>query len=171
MRGARRSGLVGLVAGLLAAASAPAAAQNQRTSLTVTGLPLSVTSTVADDFEAGFVSLGTFTFTVDLTTNAGRPPGFVDRVTTVAVRCGSPCPTSGTLPVGALQWRRGDQVTWTPLSTAWADVETRAATFNGSNDPWSNTVAWRYLVSWTGSPPTALPTTWQLELQLTVTAP
>jgi hypothetical protein len=142
---------------------------NRRTSLTVTGLPLSATTTTAADFDANAVSIGSFSFTVDLTTNAGGG-GFSPRVTTVDVRCGSPCPASGTLPVGALEWRRSDLGTWNALTTAYATVESRTATFNGTDDPWGNTIFWRYALSWASSPPTAA-TAFYLQLQLTVAAP
>lgn len=153
---------------LLATLAAAAGAQGgRRTFLYVNGLPLTVTGTTAAHFDAGFVSLGALTFTVDLTANT---PNFSPRRTRVAIRCTAPCPATGTLPAGALQWRRGDLGTWTGLTTAFAFVEERLSYWNGANDPWSNTVEFRYLLSWTGTPPT--PTTqFRVELQLTVTAP
>ena len=80
-------------------------AQGRRTDLTVTGLPFTVTQTTPADFDAGFVILGTLTFTVDATSNQ---PSFSPRVTTVNVRCFAPCPSTGTLNASRLQWRRGD---------------------------------------------------------------
>ncbi|WKW11959.1 hypothetical protein Strain138_001230 [Pseudogemmatithrix spongiicola] len=153
---------------LLVVLSGRIGAQNRRTVLTVSGLPLSVTNPTATDFEAGSVSLGSSTFSVDLTTNVGG--GFPVRVTTVNVRCQTACPNSGTLPVSALQWRRSDLGTWNTLTTGFALVETRTATFNGTNDPWSNSIFWRYLLSWTGTPPTAA-TQFRIDFQLVVTAP
>jgi hypothetical protein len=161
-----------LVLSLIAAVSSPGDAEaqgNRRTTLATTGFPISATSTTPVDYDAGFVAIGSTTFTVNLTTNAGGG-GFSPRVTTVRVRCGSPCPASGTLPVSGLEWRRSDLGTWTPLTTAFADVEVRTATFNGTNDPWSNSLFWRYALTWAGVPPTAQ-TQYFIEFQLQVTAP
>ena len=142
---------------------------NRRTVLTLTGLPQSVATTTAADFEANAVAIGSFAFSVDLTTNSGGG-GFSPRVTTVAVRCGTPCPASGTLPVSALEWRRSDLSTWNVLTTSYADIEVRTATFNGTNDPWGNTVFWRYALNWATNPPTAA-TSFYVQVQLTVAAP
>jgi hypothetical protein len=142
---------------------------NRRTTLAVTGLPLTATTTMATDFDAGSISLGSVAFTVDLTTNSGGG-GFSPRVTTVQLRCGAPCPASGTLAVGSLEWRRADLGTWNALTTTYVTVESRTATFNGTDDPWGNSVFWRYLLAWTSNPPTAA-TEWRLEFQLTVSAP
>lgn len=142
---------------------------NRRTNLTTTGFPISATTTTPVDYDAGFVAIGSTGFTVDLRTNTGAG-GFSPRVTTVRVRCGSPCPASGALPVSGLEWRRSDLGVWTPLTTAFADVEARTATFNGTNDPWSNSIVWRYALTWAGVPPTAQ-TQYFIEFQLQVTAP
>lgn len=142
---------------------------NRRTNLTVTGLPLSVATTTTADFDALAVAIGSLSFTVDLTTNSGGG-GFSPRSTTVFVRCGTPCPALGTLPVGALEWRRSDLGTWNPLTTAFVAIENRTATFGGTNDPWSNTVFWRYALAWASTPPT-LATAFYLQFQLTVAAP
>ena len=159
-----------VVAAVALALGAPSAVESQgrRTVLSVTGLPLTVTSTTAADFDAGSVTLGSAVFTVDLTTNSGG--GFSPRLTTVDVRCGTPCPASGTLAAGSLQWRRNDLGVWNALTTTFVFVEQRTATFNGTNDPWSNTLFWRYVVSWTGNPPAAA-TAFYLEFQLTVATP
>jgi hypothetical protein len=157
-----------MVGALAVSAAAPARAQGgRRTALAVTGLPFTVTQTTPSDFDAGSVILGTLTFTVDATANT---PVFSPRATTVNVRCFAPCPASGTLNAAALQWRRGDLGTWNTLTTTLALVETRNVTFNGANDPWSNTIQFRYLLSWAGTPPTAA-TQFRVELELVVAAP
>lgn len=158
--------LLALASGAIASLEAQG---NRRTNLTVTGLPLSVATTTTADFDALSVAIGSFSFTVDLTTNSGGA-GFSPRSTTVQVRCGTPCPATGTLAVESLQWRRSDLGTWNPLTTAYVTVENRTATFGGANDPWSNTVFWRYALSWTAHPPTAA-TAFYLQFQLTVAAP
>lgn len=142
---------------------------NRRTNLTTTGFPIGATTTTPVDYDAEFVSIGSTSFTVDLRTNAGGG-GFSPRETTVRVRCGTPCPASGTLAVSGLEWRRADLGAWNPLTTAFADVEERVATFNGANDPWSNSLFWRYALTWTGTPPTAQ-TQFYIEFQLQVLAP
>ncbi len=142
---------------------------NRRTNLTTTGFPVTATTTTPVDYDAGFVAIGSTGFTVDLRTNTGGG-GFSPRVTTVRVRCGSPCPASGTLPVSGLEWRRADLGVWIPLTTAFAEVEARTATFNGTNDPWSNSIFWRYALTWAGTPPTA-ETQYYIEWELQVTAP
>lgn len=151
---------------LIASVAAVAQAQgNRRTVLAITGLPLSATSTSPNDFDAGSVSVGSHAFSVDLTTNTGGA-GFSPRQTTVNVRCAAGCPAD----VTNLQWRRNDLGTWNTLTTTFAQVETRTATFNGTNDPWNNTLFWRYLLNWTSSPPAAA-VTFLIEFQLVVTAP
>ncbi len=155
---------VGLSCAFLAAR--PAAAQ-RNTVLAVTGLPLQVTTTTANDFDANAVILGTFAFTVNLTSNS---PSFTPRQTTVQVRCESPCPNTGTLQETSLQWRRIDLGTWNTLTTGYSTIEVRDAVYNGTNDPWGNSVQWRYNISWTGTPPTAL-TRWRIRLRLQVAAP
>lgn len=156
------------VLALVAGAAGGLDAQNRRTVLTISGLPLAAANPTATDFDNGSVSVGSSSFSVDLTTNAGG--GFPVRVTTVQVRCQSPCPNSGTLPLASLQWRRADLGTWNTLTTTFVTVETRTATFGGTNDPWSNSVFWRYNLSWTTRPPVADTEYW-IDFQLVVTAP
>lgn len=168
--GARRRTTLLLLVVATACLSGRADAQgNRRTNLTTTGFPIAATTTTPVDYDAGFIAIGSTGFTVDLRTNSGAG-GFSPRVTIVRVRCGSPCPASGTLPVSGLEWRRADLGVWNPLTTAFVEIETRTATFNGADDPWSNSVFWRYALSWTGTPPTAQ-TQYFLEFELQVTAP
>lgn len=150
--------------------SALMAQGQRRTQLNVLTAPVTVATTTALDFDAGSVALGSMGFQVDLTQNSGGG-GFSPRVTTVNIRCAVPCPTSGSLAVSNLQWRRNDLGTWNTLSTTYAFVESRTATWQGTNDPWSNSVFFRYLLSWTGSPPTAAVTQFTIDVQLVVTAP
>jgi hypothetical protein len=152
---------------LLAALATTTATAQARTTLSVAGWPLTATSTSAADFENGFVPLGSTTFTVDLIA-ANRP--LETRLTTVEVQCVPACPRSGTLPLLGLQWRRDDQATWTALTTAYALVESRVATFTGANDPWSRTMHWRYALTWAGVPPTAA-SEFRVSFRLVVAAP
>ena len=155
-----------LSAGLLAAAARDAGAQ-RRTSLAISGWPLTTTSTSANDFEAGFVLLGATSFTVDAVSNT---PAFTLRSTTVSVQCVPACPRGGTLPLAGVQWRRNDQATWNTLTTAYVAIETRTLSFGGVNDPWSQTVQWRYALNWATNGPTAA-SQFRIRFRLTVAAP
>jgi len=150
-------------------ASGLSAQGNRRTEMTIAGFPLTSTSATPTEYDAGSVTLGSTTISVNLTTNSGAG-GFSPRVTTVSVRCNTPCPATGTLAAAGLQWRRSDLGTWNAISTVFNLVETRTATFNGTNDPWSNTIFWRYVLTWTGVPPTAA-TSYYIQFQLQVSAP
>lgn len=157
-----------LAALLLVAASVgsahEASAQGRRTTLTLSGFPLTASTTTTDEFDNGFSALGSTSFTVDLTTNNNA--SFLNRRTTVSIACAAPCPAGSS----NLQWRRADQATWNTLTTTFVTVEERVATFGGANDPWGNTLAWRYLLSWTGSPPTAAQQ-FRIQMQLITSAP
>lgn len=141
---------------------------NRRTNITITGFPLTVPSTTIAQFDAAAIIIGNTTFTIDLRTNTGAG-GFSPRVTTVRVNCLAPCPTTGTLPVGGLQWRRTDLATWNALSTTPVVVEARTAAFNGANDPWSNSMQWRYAANWTTTAPGT--SSFRIQYELVVTAP
>jgi hypothetical protein len=159
---------VGAILGLLLLSQRAEGQGSRRTNLTITGFPLSVASTTIAQFDAAAILIGSTTFTVDLRTNNGGG-GFSPRVTTVQVNCLAPCPATGTLPVGSLQWRRTDLAAWSPLTTAPVTVETRTAAFNGANDPWSNSMQWRYAANWENTPPGAA--SFRIQYQLVVTAP
>lgn len=150
---------------LLAGVSPLSAQGNRRTVLTVTGFPLTVATTSADDFTTGSISFGSTSFSVDLTTNSGGG-GFSPRVTTVNVLCAAGCP--GT--VAQVQWRRADLGVWNSLTTAPVFIEARTATFSGTNDPWSRSVEWRYLLVWATTPPAA-EVSFPISFELVVTAP
>lgn len=166
---ARPFGLRAAALGLALATAYPGLADAQRrTQLNITNFPRVVTTTSATDFDAGSVSLGTTAFTVEGTSNF---PAFSPRETTVQVQCvAGQCPNTGALPVGNLQWRRDDLGTWNTLTTSYVTIETRDLVYNGANDPWGNTLHWRYLVSWTGTPP-QVETRWRVRFRLVVAPP
>ncbi len=146
--------------------STPASAQgNRRTNITVTGTPMTVTETTTTDFDAGSVTVGAVNYVVDLRTNSGQG-GFSPRVTTVNVRCGPACAGN----FARLQWRRNDLGTWNTLTTAYVTVESRTAEFDGINDPWNNSMIFRYQLGYAVDPPSG-PTAYTLQFQLVVTAP
>lgn len=167
----RRVRVAGFVAALgVALLAAPSAARAQFffTRMTVADFPLTNTGPTILDFDAGSVSLGSTAYSVELLLNFFG--SFSPRVTAVAVRCNTPCPASGTAPVARLQWRRADLATWNTLTTTFVNIETRTATFGGTNDPWSNAMFWRYQLSYTAVPPMAA-TQFNIQFQLQVTAP
>lgn len=145
-------------------ATTAGAQTNRLTLLTMSGFPLAGSEATILDVNVGSIALGTTSFTVDLTSNAGA--GFATRSTSVSIGCALPCPAE----VANLQWRLSTSGTWQTLSTTYVPIETVIATFNGANDPWSRTLVWRYVLSWTGSPPLAT-TQFPIAMQLTVTAP
>jgi len=153
-----------LLAALTALAPRAAAAQTIR--LTLNGWPLTAPATDGAAFEAGFVLIGTTSFTVDVTV-----PG-LRRATTVQVECRGGCPQNGggNLPLTGLQWRRADQSGWTTLTEDYVDIETRNVNFLLENDPWSQTMYWRYLLDWTANPPSPN-STFRIRFRLLVTAP
>ena len=59
----------------------------------------------------------------------------------------------GTKPIGDLQWRRGDLATWNSLTTTNSTVESKTMLRNLTNDPYSNTIFFRALLSWSGDGP------------------
>ena len=149
--------------GLLLASALPAQT-NRLTVLTMGGFPLTAPTASPTDFDAGSIIVGSTTFTVDITSSTGG--SWNNRTATVAVACGAGCP--GT--VTNLQWRRSDLGTWNTLSATFVNVQARSMVFNGTNDPWTATMVWRYNLSWTGSPPTAAQQ-FPILLRMTITSP
>ena len=152
---------------LIAMVHAPAEAQ--RTALTVSGFPVAFTTPTAAELTAGSVTSSTATmFVVDATTGT-----IGNRTTTVWIRCQTPCPASGTKPASTLRWRRADLATWNPITTTDVMVESRVVVYNiligGSNDPWSNSIYWQFLVDWTNDSPGS--NTFNIIMTLTVTYP
>lgn len=156
---------------LIALVPALAAAQgNKRTTLTTTGFPLSATTNTTTDFDAGSTTIGNTTFTVNLTTNSGQG-GFSPRVTTVNVRCNTPCPASGTA-AATLEFRNvTTSGAWTGLTTTFQQIDSRTVAYgNAAQEPYTVTVGWRYGLTWTGNPPAAA-TAFYIQFELVVTAP
>jgi hypothetical protein len=138
-----------------------------RIELQATGLPLAFPVVSGADYAAGSVLA---TSPTEYTVESNRGPAGLTRRTTVHVRCGTPCPNSGSLSAERLQWRRGDQQNWTTLATTNQLVEERILTRRGANDPWSGTIHWRYLLDWTQVP--ALSSgTFPIIITLTLSAP
>ena len=155
--------LIGL--GLL---NGPANAQG-RTGFTVSGFPITFPAPTAAELTAGSItSANAITFTVDPQT--GSP---AQRTTTISIRCQAPCPQSGTKAMGTLRWRRADQAIWNALTTSDVVIESRPVFRNqplpASNDPWSNSLYWQFLVDWMNDTPGT--STFNIVMTLTVTSP
>lgn len=140
----------------------PAAAQNPRTSLTLTGGTVTFPAPTANDYVAGFLNSATgVTFTVDATS------GNQSHTTTVLIRATSASLGGGKV-IGDLQWRRSDLAIWTSITATNAQIEQRVQVRNGLNDPWSNTVFFRLLLNWTTDAPATYTANYQITLSQTV---
>lgn len=155
------------VAALAATLLFPCALAAQGTvALTVTGGPVAFAAPAAADFNNGSIaSTGSVSYSV---ATSGGPPG-TSHTSTVSIRA-----TTGTLggtkPVSDLQWNRADQAgVWNGLSTSNAQVEQRTIVRKGTNDPWSNSVSFRMLLSYANDVPGSYSTS--LVITLTVTTP
>jgi hypothetical protein len=156
---------------LIAALLQPGAAHAQRTRITVSGFPINFPSPTGADFDAGFITSTTgITFSVDAMSGTTQ-----QRTSTVMIRCGVPCPTTGTKSVSQLKWRRADLGTWNVLTTTDVLVESRLV-YRGqplpaSNDPWSNTLYFQFALSWLNDPPATIQNSYNIIMTLSVTVP
>src|SRR5688572_31158613 len=133
----------------------------QRTSLTLAGGTVTFAAPTAADYEAGYIDSPTgVTFTIDAQTGLAR-------TTTISIRSASASLGSGKL-IGDLQWRRSDLTTWNSMTLTDAQVEQRVVVRNLSNDPWSNTIFFRTLLSWTSDGPATYSANYQITLSQTV---
>lgn len=133
----------------------------QKTTLTVTGGTITFPAPTAADYVAGFVnSTGGATFTINSTNGA-------QRTTTVSIRSTSASLGNGKL-IGDLQWRRSDLATWNSITLTDTQVEQRVVINNALNDPWSNTIFFRMVLSWTTDAPATYAANYQITLSQTV---
>jgi len=102
-------------------------------------------------------------FTLDVTGGTKT-----NRTTIVAIRSAS-ASLGGGKPLSDLQWRRADLGTWNTMTTTNVTIESRTVKINTTNDPWSNTVFFRILLSWATDPPATYSA--NLVFTLTVTTP
>ena len=144
-RRANAAGRLSLLLGLVFFAS-PLAAQS--TTLALGGSIITFTAPTATDYVNGYVYSATgVLFTVNATSDAGQA-----MMTTVAIKSTSANLGNGKL-LADLQWRRSDLATWNSITLANVNVEARSQTYNGLNDPWSNTIFFRMKLSWTTDAP------------------
>jgi len=133
--------------------------------LTLSQTPNKFPAPAVADYIAGFIANPTgILYTVNVTGG----PASQSRTTTVSIRSSS-ASLGGGKALSDLEWRRSDLVTWNPMTTSDATVESRQARRNGTNDPWSNTLFLRMLLSWTTDAPATY--TAGLVVTLTVTSP
>lgn len=136
-----------------------------RERLRITGAPVSFPAPTVTDYNNGFLPAGgTLTYTVSGT---GGGNG-ISHTSTVSVRA-----TTGTLggtkAITDLQWRRADLSTWNPMTTTAAQIEQRLIVRRGANDPWSNQIFLRMLLSYANDGPGTHSAT--LVFTLTITTP
>jgi hypothetical protein len=118
----------------------------QKTDIAVTGGTVTFPAPTVTDFVNGYVdATAGVTFTINATTGTSR-------TTTVSVRSTSANLGGGKL-IGDLQWRRSDLATWNSISLTDAQVEQRIVIRNSLNDPWSNTIFFRMVLTWATDAP------------------
>jgi hypothetical protein len=160
LRRSFRGGSVGATISLaLILCASPLAAQ--KTILALTGATITFNAPTAADYIAGYIdSPAGVTFTLSAQTGASR-------TTTVSIRSTSANLGAGKV-IGDLQWRRSDLAAWNSMTLTDAQVEQRIQVRNALNDPWSNTIFFRMLLSWTTDAPAAYSGNYQLTLSQTV---
>jgi hypothetical protein len=120
----------------------------QTTTLALGGNTITFPAPTATDYVNGYVYSATgVLFTVDATSDAGQA-----MTTTVAIKSTSANLGNAKL-LADLQWRRSDLATWNSITLVNVNVESRSQTFNGANDPWSNTIFFRMKLTWTTDAP------------------
>jgi hypothetical protein len=133
----------------------------QKTILTLAGGTITFPAPTAADYIAGFVNSATgATFTLNPQTGASR-------TTTVSIRSLSASLGNGKV-IGDLQWRRSDLATWNSITLTDAQVEQRVQVRGGLNDPWSNTIFFRMVLTWTTDAPATYSGNYQITLSQTV---
>ncbi|HEV2018479.1 MAG TPA: hypothetical protein VGQ98_09275 [Gemmatimonadaceae bacterium] len=143
----------------LALFASPVAAQ--KTILTLAGGAVTFPSPAAADYIAGFVDAPAgATFTLNAQTGTSR-------TTTIAIRSSS-ANLGGGKVMGDLKWRRSDLATWNSITLTDAQVEQKVVVRNGSNDPWSNTIFFRMVLSWTTDAPATYSANYVITLSQTV---
>lgn len=148
-RGAARAAITGCGIAALAFLAAPIHAQQQLTTLTVTGGSASTFAqpTLAD-YAAGFIDGPTITFTVTVVNG----PSNKTHTATVEI-----CATSATLgngkPISKLMWQANGSSTWNSMTASCAGAvdpaRTVASQSLGSSGSYSSSVKLRMVLDWT----------------------
>ena len=143
----------------LALYASPLAAQ--KTILTLAGGAITFNAPTAADYIAGHIDSPTgVTFTLSAQTGASR-------TTTISIRSTS-LSLGGGKVIGDLEWRRSDLATWNPTTLIDAPVEQRIVVRGALNDPWSNTIFFRLILTWTTDAPATYAANYQITLSQTV---
>ena len=133
--------------------------------LTLSGAPNVFVAPTIAMYDAGVNTNATgIGFTVDATGG----PANATRTSTVSVRASS-ATLGGGKALSDLEWRRSDLVTWNPMTTSDATIESRPIRRNITNDPWNNTVFLRMRLNWATDAPATYST--GLVFTLTITTP
>ncbi|HMJ17503.1 MAG TPA: hypothetical protein VK478_03860 [Gemmatimonadaceae bacterium] len=158
-RNFRDGGVSAAISLALILCASPLAAQ--KTILTLTGATVTFNAPTAADYIAGYIDSPTgVTFNVNAQTGASR-------TTTVSIRSTS-ANLGGGKVIGDLQWRRSDLAAWNSITLTDSQVEQRIVVRGVLNDPWSNTIFFRMLLSWTADAPATYSGNYQLTLSQTV---
>jgi hypothetical protein len=144
-------------------------ARAQNTTFVVTGLPAAFATPTGAEFAAGSITYPTVT-TYTVTGNAW--PLNRTRTETITVMCVAPCPASGPKAMATLQWRRSDLGVWNTITTAAVTVQQVVLNAGNGGAPrnptYTNSIVWRFLLTWMGDPPGAQ-TTFNVRVTLTQT--
>jgi hypothetical protein len=155
-RGVSASAAISLA---LVLCASPLAAQ--KTILTLAGGTITFNAPTAADYIAGYVDSPTgVTFTLNAQTGASR-------TTTISIRSTS-VSLGGGKAIGDLEWRRSDLAAWNSITLSDAQVEQRIVVRGVLNDPWTNTIFFRMLLTWTTDAPGTYTGNYQITLSQTV---
>jgi hypothetical protein len=161
-RGTLRS--IGLASASLACAALGLASPlaGQSTTLTLANNTITFPSPTATDYLNGWVNSATgVTFTINATATGGGSTTTLVQIRSTSVNLG------GGKVLADLQWRRSDLAAWNPITTGDVAVESRSQTFNGANDPWSNTIFFRMKLTWTTDAPATYTGNYRITLRVT----
>jgi len=164
MRNFRCAMIPVILCSFVALAAAGDADAQTTVNLVLSGGPVVFDAPTAADMTAGVLESSTpLSFEVKTTS---EPGGLF--TTTVLIRSSSATLGNGK-PTADLEWRRGNETTWHPLTTTDAIVERRSAMGSQKGHTWDNMIFFRVTLHWTSDPPATY--TGNLVLTLTTTTP
>ncbi len=157
----------GLLLAVVLLALTACVAEAQRLRLTITGgAPITFPTVTDAHYIAGSVQATTpLGFSMQLRFgNAGAL-----RTGILSIRAASGV-MGGSKPIGDMQWRRSDLGAWNSLTTSNVTVESRTMRRNPAiNNPWTNSLVFRTLLSWANDGPASYAPT--IILTATLTTP
>ncbi|MEP6745306.1 MAG: hypothetical protein ABJB33_07385, partial [Gemmatimonadota bacterium] len=119
------------------------------TFLVTGGSPVAFPNATEANYDAGLVGA---TAMLGFSMSLGGGGGAVSRTGILSIRAASAA-MGGTKPIGDLQWRRSDLATWNSLTPSDVVVQSLPMIRGGLNDPWTNSIAFRTLLSWANDGP------------------